>query len=193
VRVPFHRRDQPGARERARGRQPGSPADHPRGVPNVLYVVWDDASIALWSAFGGLAETPTMKWLAGRGLRYSQWHTNALPSVTRSCLLTGRNGASADREQSVIIPREAGTLAEILGRNGYRTYCVGQWHHSPQPAATAAANAAAPVSAARASARGGASRRATRVYSSFSSSFFLMRFMRASKPSLLMILLNSAR
>lgn len=133
VRRPFHRTDQPGSRDRARGRQPGGPADRPRGAPNVLYVVWDDASIALWSAFGGLAEAPAMNWLAARGLRYSQWHTNALPSVTRSCLLTGRNGASAGREQSVIIPREAGTLAEMLGRNGYRTYCVGQWHHSPLP------------------------------------------------------------
>jgi len=133
VRIPFHRTDQPGAHQHGRRLQRGGPAGHPRGMPNVLYVVWDDASIALWSAFGGLARTPIMKWLAGRGLRYSQWHTNALPSVTRSCLLTGRNGTSGDREQSVIIPRDAGTLAEILGRNGYRTYCVGQWHPSPVP------------------------------------------------------------
>jgi arylsulfatase A-like enzyme len=132
VRVPFHRTDQPGSRDRARERQPGGP-EHTRGAPNVLCVVWDDASIGMWSAFGGLVETPTMQWLSGRGLRYSQWHTNALPSVTRCCLLTGRDGAPAGRGQSVIIPQEAGTLAEILGRSGYRTYCVGQWHHSPLP------------------------------------------------------------
>jgi arylsulfatase A-like enzyme len=132
VRVPLHRTEHGSAQVR----QPTAPAAPRPGAPNVLYVVWDEASIGTWSAFGGLAETPAMKWLAGRGLRYSQWHTNALPSPTRCCLLTGRNGEPAGRgpEQSVIIPREAGTLAEILGRNGYRSYCVGQWHHSPQPA-----------------------------------------------------------
>jgi arylsulfatase A-like enzyme len=116
-----------------------------RRPPNVLYVVWDDAGIGTWSAFGGLAETPAMKWLAGRGLRYGQWHTNALPSATRCCLLTGRNDEPAGRspEHSVIIPPEAGTLAEILGRGGYRTYCVGQWHHAPPPGAAARTRVAA--------------------------------------------------
>ena len=56
-------------------RQPvGWPAAQ-RGRPNVLYIVWDDATIAAWDAFGGLIGTPNMDWLARRGLRYSQWHT----------------------------------------------------------------------------------------------------------------------
>jgi arylsulfatase A-like enzyme len=111
-------------------------------VPNVLYLVWDDAGIATWSAFGGLAGTPSMKWLAGRGLRYSQWHVAALSSPTRCSLLTGRNcgaGAAAGiapddggrRDPGMIIPPEAATLAEILRGSGYRTYCVGKWHLSP--------------------------------------------------------------
>jgi arylsulfatase A-like enzyme len=29
--------------------------------------------------------------IAGEGVRYTQWHTTALCSLTRSCLLTGRN------------------------------------------------------------------------------------------------------
>jgi arylsulfatase A-like enzyme len=134
VRRPFRGTGGGSAGDRARKSQP---ANRP-GAPNVLYIVWDNASIATWNAFGGLAETPTMKWLAARGLRYSQWHTNAQPSPTHCCLLTGRNGASASGgEQNVIIPPEAGTLAEILGRGGYRTYCVGQWHHSPRAEAPA--------------------------------------------------------
>ncbi len=111
-------------------------------VPNVLCLVWDDCGIATWNAFGGLVETPAMKWLAGRGLRYSQWHTAALSSPTRCSLLTGRNclaggdtGAGWDhaawRDPGVIIPPEAATLAEILRAGGYRTYCVGKWHLSP--------------------------------------------------------------
>ena len=34
---------------------------------------------------------PTMERLADNGLTYSQWHTTALCSPTRSCFLTGRN------------------------------------------------------------------------------------------------------
>ncbi len=34
---------------------------------------------------------PTMQRLADDGLAYSQWHTTALCSPTRSCFLTGRN------------------------------------------------------------------------------------------------------
>lgn len=135
VRVPLHRTEHGGAQVH----RPPAPAPRP-GAPNVLCIVWDEASIGTWSAFGGLAETPAMKWLAGRGLRYSQWHTNALHSSTRCCLLTGRNAEPAGRGpgQSVIIPTEAGTLAEILARFGYRSYCVGQWHHSLQPEALTA-------------------------------------------------------
>jgi len=82
-------------------RQPlGWPAAQ-RGRPNVLYIVWDDATIAAWEAFGGLIGTPNMDWLARRGLRYSQWHTTALSSRTRSCLLTGRECDASGRAATV--------------------------------------------------------------------------------------------
>lgn len=122
-------------------------------VPNVLYLVWDDARIATWNAFGGLIDTPNMKWLAGRGLRYCQWHTPALSSPTRCALLTGRNaparpmarsgrGDPGRRERSVVIPLDTATLAEVLGSSGYRTYCVGKWHLSPAEAGTVASSRA---------------------------------------------------
>jgi arylsulfatase A-like enzyme len=114
-------------------------------VPNVLYLVWDDAAIATWNAFGGLIDTPSLKWLAGRGLRYSQWHTTAQSSPTRGSLLTGRD-CQASRgariwaddprrsDSAMIIPRHAATLAEIMRRDGSRTYCVGKWDLSPAEA-----------------------------------------------------------
>ena len=63
----------------------------PKGAPNVLYIVWDDTGFAAWSPFGGLIEMPIMQRLCDMGLRYTQFHTTALCSPTRSCLLTGRN------------------------------------------------------------------------------------------------------
>ena len=47
--------------------------------------------MASWSPYGGAIEMPVMQRLADNGLTYSQWHTTALCSPTRSCLLTGRN------------------------------------------------------------------------------------------------------
>src|SRR5437660_1085391 len=71
--------------------EPYLPPRAREGSPNVLYIVWDDTGIAAWDVFGGLIEMPTLSRIAARGLRYTQWHTTALCSPTRSCLLTGRN------------------------------------------------------------------------------------------------------
>ena len=46
--------------------------------------------------FAGPIETPTMRRIAERGLRYSNFHTTALCSPTRSCIMTGRNATSND-------------------------------------------------------------------------------------------------
>ena len=63
----------------------------PEGAPNVLYVVLDDVGFSAMEPFGGLIETPNIKRIADRGLTYTNFHTTALCSPTRSCLLTGRN------------------------------------------------------------------------------------------------------
>ena len=61
------------------------------GAPNVLYIVLDDVGYGQISSFGGLCETPNLDKLAANGLRYANFHTTALCSPTRTCLLTGRN------------------------------------------------------------------------------------------------------
>ena len=70
---------------------PYLPPKAPPGSPNILFVLFDDTGLAAWSPFGGGINMPTLQKLADRGLRYSQWHTTALCSPTRSTLLTGRN------------------------------------------------------------------------------------------------------
>lgn len=66
----------------------------PDGAPNVLVILWDDVGFGALEPFGGPIETPAMQRIANMGVRYSNFHTTALCSPTRSCLLTGRNATS---------------------------------------------------------------------------------------------------
>src|SRR3954470_14226425 len=70
---------------------PFVPPTAPDGAPNVVYVVLDDVGFSAMSCYGGPISTPNIDKIAGDGVRYTQWHTTALCSPTRSCLLTGRN------------------------------------------------------------------------------------------------------
>jgi len=56
----------------------------------VLYIVLDDVATGD-GPYGGLIETPNIDRIAERGLTYTSFHTTALCSPTRSCLMTGRN------------------------------------------------------------------------------------------------------
>jgi arylsulfatase A-like enzyme len=114
----------------------------PPGAPNVLMIVWDDVGYGAMDVFGGPIETPTMRRIADRGLRYSNFHTTALCSPTRSSLLNGRNatsngmaciteGAAGFPGFSARIPFENGLLSEVLGERGWNTYAVGKWHLTP--------------------------------------------------------------
>ncbi len=114
----------------------------PEGAPNVLYIVWDDVGYGAFDIYGGLIEVPNMKRIADMGLRYSQFHSTALCSPTRSCLLTGRNATSngmACVEEATTgfpgsngrIPFENGMISEVLSDGGWNTYALGKWHLTP--------------------------------------------------------------
>jgi arylsulfatase A-like enzyme len=118
--------------------QPKAPDD----APNVLMIVWDDVGYGAMDVFGGPIETPTMRRIADSGLRYSNFHTTALCSPTRSSLLNGRNatsngmaciteGAAGFPGFSARIPFENGFASEVLGERGWNTYAVGKWHLTP--------------------------------------------------------------
>lgn len=114
----------------------------PEGAPNVLIVLYDDTGLAAWSPYGGRIQMPTMDRLAANGLTYTQWHTTALCSPTRSCFLTGRNhhqngfaqiaeGAQGFPGHTGHIPMENATMAEVLRENGWNTFWVGKNHNVP--------------------------------------------------------------
>jgi arylsulfatase len=115
----------------------------PDGTPNVLYIVLDDVGFSAMEPFGGLIETPNIKRIADKGLVYTNFHTTALCSPTRSCLLTGRNhttnsmaciteAASGFPNASGHIPGECAMIPAVLGEAGFNTYIVGKWHLCPE-------------------------------------------------------------
>ncbi|MEV0803732.1 arylsulfatase [Kribbella sp. NPDC050281] len=121
---------------------PFEPPRAPDGAPNVVYIVLDDVGFSALSCYGGPIETPHIDAIASRGVRFTQWHTTALCSPTRSCLLTGRNhtrnsmaciteAAIGFPNASGTIPPENGMVSEILGERGWNTYMVGKWHLCP--------------------------------------------------------------
>ena len=121
---------------------PFEPPKAPDGAPSVVYIVLDDVGFSAMSCYGGPIETPNIDKIAADGVRYTQWHTTALCSPTRSCLLTGRNhtrnsmaciteAAIGFPNASGTIPPENGMLPEILGELGWNTYMVGKWHLCP--------------------------------------------------------------
>ena len=86
---------------------------------------------------------PVMQKLADNGLMYSQWHTTALCSPTRSCLLTGRNhhvnrcaciteGSNGFPGAAARLPAECATIGQVLQDNGYSTFWLGKNHNVPE-------------------------------------------------------------
>jgi len=67
----------------------------PKGAPNVLLIMTDDAGFAESSTFGGVIPTPALDRIAQNGLRYTNFNSTALCSPTRAALITGRNHHSA--------------------------------------------------------------------------------------------------
>ncbi|MGO9933156.1 MAG: arylsulfatase [Steroidobacteraceae bacterium] len=114
----------------------------PKGAPNVLIVLIDDAGFGSSSAFGGPCSTPTAERLAAGGLKYNRFHTTALCSPTRQALLTGRNHhtvgmggiteiASGSPGYNSVLPNTCAPLARTLKLNGYATAQFGKCHEVP--------------------------------------------------------------
>ena len=114
----------------------------PEGAPNILIVLYDDTGLAAWSPYGGRINMPTMDRLADNGLAYTQWHTTALCSPTRSTFLTGRNhhvnrcasiteGSMGFPGSSGRLPAECATVGQVLQDNGYSTFWLGKNHNVP--------------------------------------------------------------
>ena len=114
----------------------------PKGAPNVLIVLYDDAGFGSSSAFGGPCQTPAAEKLAANGLKFNRFHTTALCAPTRQALLTGRNHhsvgmgcitecATGAPGYSSVLPNTISPLAKTLKLNGYSTAMFGKCHEVP--------------------------------------------------------------
>jgi arylsulfatase len=114
----------------------------PKGAPNVLLIMTDDAGYGVAGTFGGVIPTPALDRVAQMGLRYTQFHSTALCSPTRAALITGRNhhstGFGVISEQATgypgydsILGVDNATIGTILKENGYATSWFGKNHNTP--------------------------------------------------------------
>jgi arylsulfatase A-like enzyme len=122
--------------------EPYKPPAAKEDAPNVLFIVWDDVGFGAFDCYGGAIETPNMSRIANMGLRYTNFHTTALCSPTRACLLTGCNATSNGMAcisefatgypaSNGRVPFENAMIPQVLVDEGYSTYHVGKWHLTP--------------------------------------------------------------
>jgi len=115
--------------------------------PNVLLIVADDMGYSDSQPYGGEVSTPTLNSLAQNGVQFTNFHTNASSSPTRSMLLSGVDnhlngfGTMAGRLRNPPAANQVGkpgyegflnnrvvTMANVLQDSGYHTYMSGKWH-----------------------------------------------------------------
>jgi arylsulfatase A-like enzyme len=115
----------------------------PAGAPNVLLVVLDDVGFAQLGCYGSDIATPHLDRLAAGGLRFANFHTTALCSPTRACVLSGRNHHRVGMGRIIDLamgfpgydarmPPSCALLPAMLTPHGYAAWAVGKWHLTPE-------------------------------------------------------------
>ena len=111
----------------------------PGKAPNILYILLDDTGYSDIGCYGSLIDTPNIDRLAEDGLRYRDFHVNAMCSPTRASLMSGCNHHSAGMGYLANydlgfpsyrgrVERKHGFISETLVENGYNTFMLGKWH-----------------------------------------------------------------
>ena len=97
--------------------------------PNILFCIWDDASLHM-SAYGfEWCKTPNFDKIAEMGILFTNAYTpNAKCAPSRSSILTGRNSWQLEEAANHVVnfPAKFKTFPEVLRENGYVTAKTGK-------------------------------------------------------------------
>jgi len=117
-----------------------APADQPdRKSPNVLFIMCDQLTAGVMSAYGGPVATPHIDRLAREGVRFNQAICpTPFCSPTRASIITGMyphaHGIVVNCRQGPLTPGNPGittkdvTTEKLLHDSGYTTHHYGKWH-----------------------------------------------------------------
>jgi arylsulfatase A-like enzyme len=101
--------------------------------PNVVVLMTDDQGYGDLACHGNpIVRTPNMDALHARSVRLTNFHVDPTCSPTRSALMTGRYSHRVKVWHTIIgrnmLQKDELTMADLFGRNGYRTGHFGKWH-----------------------------------------------------------------
>ena len=95
------------------------------GKPNFVIIFTDDQGYADLACYGNTKnKTPRLDQLAKEGTRFTSFYSQTVCGPSRSALLTGRQPI---RSGGWGMPAEEITWAELIGKAGYQTACIGKW------------------------------------------------------------------
>jgi arylsulfatase A-like enzyme len=110
-----------------------TPAALPAARPNVILVMTDDQGFGDVGVHGNPSiKTPNLDRFAREGVELTRFYSNPVCSPTRASLMTGRyyyrTGVLHTYRGGALMHGDEVTVAELLGRGGYRTGIFGKWH-----------------------------------------------------------------
>ncbi|MFZ5865044.1 MAG: arylsulfatase [Thermodesulfobacteriota bacterium] len=111
--------------------------------PNIVVIMTDDVGWGDLGAYGGGtnrgAPTPHLDRLAKEGMHFTNFYGQASCTAGRAAFLLGRYPIRSGLSEVLTIASPGGvhkdeiTLADYLGRAGYRTVQIGKWHLGDRP------------------------------------------------------------
>lgn len=122
--------------------------DQSNKPPNVIIIMVDDMGFSDLGCYGGEIQTPNLDALAENGVRFTRFYNAARCCPSRASLLSGQYPHRAGMGRMVnalegeltkgpyqgyLRQDSIQTIAQVLGRAGYKNYMSGKWHLGERP------------------------------------------------------------
>ncbi len=111
--------------------------------PNIVVIMTDDVGWGDLGVYGGGATrgapTPNLDRLAKEGMYFTNFYGEASCTAGRAAFLLGRYPVRSGLSEVLTIASPGGinkdevTMADYLGKAGYRTVQIGKWHLGDRP------------------------------------------------------------